>query len=331
MPHLLIAGKIHDEGLALVSDAKGFTFDYVPEISHESYAPLIAKADGLVVRTQPVPAATIARGERLKIVSRHGVGYDAVDVPALNARGIPLTIIGDVNSRPVAEHAIMMMLGLAKKIRAHDQAAREGPWGYRNRFEAIELYQKTLLMIGFGRIGRHVARMASGFGMVIKAYDPFQTPEAMALGGAEPIVDLMAGLAEADFVTIHMPMAGKKAIIGEGELAAMKRTAFVINTARGGLIDETALDHALVTGQIAGAGIDVFVDEPPASDLPLLKHPNVILSPHSASLTAESAIQMAVISVKNAIDYFEAKLDPALIVNRDHLSEEARGMLLSNQ
>jgi D-3-phosphoglycerate dehydrogenase len=331
VPHLLIAGKIHDAGLALVKSAKDFTFDYVPEISHESYAPLIDKADGLVVRTQPVPASTIARGKRLKIVSRHGVGYDAVDVPALNARGIPLVIVGDVNSRPVAEHAMMLMLGLAKKIRAHDQATRDGPWEYRNRFEAIELYQKTLLIIGFGRIGRHVARMASGFGMVIKAYDPFQPPEAMALGGIESVVDLRVGLAEADFVTIHMPMADKRAIIGEAELAVMKKTAFLINTARGGLIDETALHHALLAGQIAGAGIDVFVDEPPASDLPLLNHPNVILSPHSASLTAESAIQMAVISVKNAIDYFEAKLDPTLIVNRDHLSDEARRMLLSNQ
>ena len=329
MPHLLIAGKIHDEGLALLKAAKGITYDYVTEISHESYAPLIGKADGLVIRTQPLPAATIARGERLKVVSRHGVGYDAVDVNALNARGIPLAIIGDVNSRPVAEHAMMLMLALAKKVRGYDAATRQGPWGYRNSFEAVELHEKTLLIVGFGRIGRHVARMAAGFGMIIYAYDPFQTQDIIRQGGAEPVPDLNAGLASADFVTVHVPMSGSKALIGAEELARMKRTALIVNTARGGLIDEVALQAALDTGRLAGAGLDVFSTEPPPADHPLFSNEKVILSPHSASLTAESAIRMAVMSVKNALDYFDAKLDPALVVNRDRLSDEARQHILA--
>ena len=324
MPHLLIAGKIHDDGIALLKAAKGVTYDYVPEISHDSYAHLIEKADGLVIRTQPLPTDTIAKGSKLKIVSRHGVGYDAVDVPSLNARGIPLAIIGDVNSRPVAEHAMMLMLALAKKVRAYDAATRVGPWGYRNSFEAIELHEKNLLVVGFGRIGRHVAKMASGFGMVIYAFDPFQSNEAIKAGGAEPITDLKTGLALADFVTVHVPMSGGKAVIGSDELACMKKSALIVNTARGGLIDENALHHALQSGQIAGAGIDVFLEEPPAANHPLFASEKVILSPHSASLTAESAIRMAVMSVKNALDYFDAKLDPALVVNRDHLSDEAR-------
>ena len=237
MPHLLIAGKIHDDGIALLKAAKGVTYDYVTEISHDSYAPLIDKADGLVVRTQPVPALTIAQGKNLKIVSRHGVGYDAVDVPALNARGIPLAIIGDVNSRPVAEHAMMLMLALAKKVRTYDAATRVGPWGYRNSFEAIELHEKNLLVVGFGRIGRHVAKMASGFGMAIYAFDPFQSNDAIKAGGAEPITDLKIGLALADFVSVHVPMSGGKALIGSEELACMKKSALIVNTARGGLID----------------------------------------------------------------------------------------------
>ena len=324
MPHLLIAGKIHDDGIALLKAAKGVTFDYVTEISHDSYVPLIEKADGLVIRTQPLPAETIAKGSKLKIVSRHGVGYDAVDVPSLNARGIPLAIIGDVNSRPVAEHAMMLMLALAKKARAYDAATRVGPWGYRNSFEAIELHEKNLLILGFGRIGRHVAKMASGFGMNIYAFDPFQTADAIKQGGAEPISDLKTGLALADFVSVHVPMSGGKALIGQDELACMKKSALIVNTARGGLIDENALHTALQSGQIAGAGLDVFLEEPPPANHPLFASEKVVLSPHSASLTAESAIRMAVMSVKNALDYFEAKLDPALVVNRDHLSDEAR-------
>lgn len=324
MPHILIAGKIHDDGLTLIEKARGFTFDYVTEISFESYAPLLDKADGLVIRTQPLPPETIMAAQKLKIVSRHGVGYDAVHVPSLNVRGIPLTIVGDVNSRPVAEHAMMMILGLAKRVRIYDGATRDSRWSYRNSFAALELDRKALLIIGFGRIGRHVARMASGFGMKIHAYDPMQTADSIKAAGATPVADLHAGLALADFVTIHAPKIGDKPLIGRSELKAMKPTSFIINTARGGLIDENALCDALEAHDIAGAGMDVFVDEPPPMGHRLFTCADVILSPHSASLTSESAQRMAVMSVQNAIDYFEKKLDPSLVVNGDHLNAEAR-------
>ena len=329
MPHILVAGKIHDDGLAILEKAKGFTFDYVTEISHESYLPFIEKADGLVIRTQPLPADTIMKGARLKIVSRHGVGYDAVHVPTMNARGLPLAIVGDVNSRPVAEHAMMLILGLAKRVRIYDGATRDGRWAYRNSFEAVELDGKALLTIGFGRIGRHVARMASGFGMTIHAYDPMQSDDAIKSAGAIPVRKLEDGLALADFVTIHAPKIGDKPLIGAAELKCMKPSSFIVNTARGGMIDEDALADALEAKGIAGAGIDVFVEEPPAMGHRLFTRADVIVSPHSASLTAESAIRMAVMSVQNVLDYFEKKLDPALVVNRDHLSAEAREHLKS--
>jgi D-3-phosphoglycerate dehydrogenase len=324
MPHILVAGKIHDDGLALLENAKGFTFDYVTEISHESYAHLIDKADGLVIRTQPLPAETISKGTRLKIVSRHGVGYDAVHVPTMNARGLPLAIVGDVNSRPVAEHAMMLILGLAKRVRIYDAATRESRWAYRNSFESIELDGKALLIIGFGRIGRNVARMASGFGMMIHAYDPMQSSEMIKAAGAIPVASLEDGLTLADFVTIHAPKTGDHPLIGAAELKWMKPTAFIVNTARGGMIDEDALCDALDANLLGGAGIDVFLDEPPNSSHRLFSRDDVILSPHSASLTAESAQRMAVMSVQNVIDYFEKKLDPSLVVNRDHLNAEAR-------
>ncbi len=161
MPHVVVAGKIHPSGIALLKDAEGFTYDYVEEVSEPSYAPLVAGADALVLRTQPLSAATVAQAGRLRIVSRHGVGYDAVHLPSLNERGIALAIVGDVNSVSVAEHAMMLLLALAKRTNVADRAVRTGDWKWRDRLDASELAGKHLLIIGFGRIGRHLARLAS--------------------------------------------------------------------------------------------------------------------------------------------------------------------------
>ncbi len=316
MPHLLIAGPIHEAGLDLIQSAPNVTYDYVPNLSYDEYAALIHKADGLVIRTQPLRAETIARAPRLKIVSRHGVGYDAVDLDALNQRAIPLTIVGDVTSRAVAEHAMMLLLALAKKARIYDNAVRRGEWTLRNRFDSVELYGKTLLIVGLGRIGRHVMRMAQGFGMHVLAYSPSLTSQDAMTLGIERSADLNEALQRADFITLHAPKTGERPLIGAAQLASMKPTAILVNTARGGLIDEQALLHALNTHALAGAGLDVFQDEPPAAHHPLFGREDVILTPHTASLTTESAIRMAVVSIQNALDYFEGRLNPALIVNR---------------
>ena len=316
-PHLLVAGNIHEAGLRLLETQTDVTYDYVPDLIYDSYAPLMPKADGLVIRTQPVRADTIASAPHLKIVSRHGVGYDAVDVEALNNRKIPLAIVGDVNSRAVAEHAMMMLFSLSKKIRIYDQAVRNGQWNLRNQFDSLELFEKTLLIVGLGRIGRHLLGMARGFGMTILAYDPGLSPEAIKQAGAEPVRSLHDGLMRADLVSLHAPKTGDQPLIGKAELAVMKSTAILVNTARGGLIDEGALIEALENKKLRGAGLDVFSDEPPAASSVLLHRDNVILSPHTASLTTESAIRMAVTSIQNALDCFVGKLNPALVVNRD--------------
>ena len=190
MPHLLIAGKLHPSGIDLATSAAGVTFDYVEEISEPSYAPLIGKADGLVIRTQPLSAATIATAERLRIVSRHGVGYDSVDLPALNDRGIVLAVVGDVNSVSVAEQAMTLLLAAAKRVIRSDRAVRGGGWGWRNQLEQGELWKKRLLIVGFGRSGRHLARMAAGFGMEIRAFDPFLARQGWPEGGRNSCVDL---------------------------------------------------------------------------------------------------------------------------------------------
>jgi D-3-phosphoglycerate dehydrogenase / 2-oxoglutarate reductase len=319
MPHILVAGKLHSSGITLLDSVPSITYEYIEDISEISYAPLIGKADGLVIRTQPLSASTVARAERLKIVSRHGVGYDAVDLPSLNQRGIALAIVGDVNSVSVAEHAMMLLLAAAKRLIRADRSVRATKWVWRNRLEASELAGKRLLVLGFGRIGRHLASMAAGFGMEVRAYDPFLERLGWPEGAVTPARDLKAGLAWADAVSVHVPKADRP-IIAADELAAMKPTAILVNTARGGVVDEVALIATLRGGRIAAAGIDVYDDEPPAPDHPLFGLDQVILTPHIAGLTAECSERMAISSVQNVLDFFEGKIDPALVVNGDHLN-----------
>lgn len=319
MPHVLVAGKLHPSGMELLQAVPGVTFDYVEDVSEESYAPLIAAADGLVIRTQPLSAPTIARALRLRIVSRHGVGYDAVDLPVLNGRGIALTVVGDVNSISVAEHAMMLLLACAKRLLQADASVREGNWAWRNRLLATELYGKRLLIVGYGRTGRQLARYAGVFGMEVRAFDPYLQAAGWPEGTVAPVENLAAGLGWADAVSVHVPKAERPAI-GAEELGAMKPSAILVNTARGGIIDEAALLAALLEGRISAAGLDVFDDEPPLADHPLFGLDRVILTPHIAGLTAECAERMAISSVQNVLDFFSGRINPALIVNKEHLN-----------
>lgn len=312
MPHVLVAGTIHKSGIDLLAAAPGVSFDLVEEVSEASYAPLIGRADALIIRTQPLSAATLAQAPRLRIVSRHGVGYDAVDLAALNTRGIPLTIVGDVNSVSVAEHAMMLILALAKHLTTADHAVRSGGWNWRNAMLAAEVAGRHLLIVGYGRIGRRLAAMAQGFGMTVSAFDPYLSQADLPLEA-----DLAAALARADHVSVHVPHSGKP-LIGAAELAAIKPGATLINTARGGVIDEVALAAALRGGRLGGVGLDVFATEPPVAQHPLFAFENVILTPHIAGLTRQSAERMAVASVQNVLDCFAGTLDRDLVVNREH-------------
>jgi D-3-phosphoglycerate dehydrogenase / 2-oxoglutarate reductase len=315
MPHVLVAGRIHKSGLALLKATPGFIFDLVDEVTVEAYSPLLDKADALLLRTQPLTKEMIAKTSKLKIVSRHGVGYDAVNVPALNARKIPLAIVGDVNSRSVAEHTLTLMLSTARRVVAYDVASRNGNWNERNSFSAVELDGKLLVLLGLGRIGKAVAKLAQAFGMKVAAYDPYVKAEAMNALSVEFLPDIKSGLVRADFLSVHIPSTNGDALIGATELALMKPNAILINTARGGLIDELALDAALRSGKVAGAGLDVFVVEPPHPDHPLLTNSKVTISPHAAGLTRECAERMSVMAVQNIIDFYKGTLNPILIVN----------------
>ncbi len=322
MPHVLIAGKIHGAGLALLRATSAMTFDLVDEVSEPSFAPLIERADALILRTQPLGAATVARARRLKIVSRHGVGYDAVDVAALDQRGIILSVVGDVNTVAVAEHTLMLMLAAIKRAIRADRAVREPDrWDWRNRLEAGELAGKTLLLFGYGRIGRSVARLAIAFDMTVIAHDPAVQSSGWPDGAVRPVADLAAALGVADVISVHIPKAARP-VLGAAELAQVKPGVVIVNTARGGIVDEAALAEALRTGRVVAAGLDVFDDEPPARAHPLLAFDQVLLSPHIGGLTAEGAERLAIHAVRNVLDYFAGKLDPALIVNRAALDHK---------
>lgn len=316
MPHILIAGKLHPAGLALLEASPGVSYTHVEEISEASYQPYLARADAMVIRTQPLGSASIAKASRLQIVSRHGVGYDAVDLAALNTRKIPLCIVGDVNSVSVAEHAMTLILACAKQLIRADAAVRTGPWGWRNSLQQTEVSGKRLLIVGFGRIGRHLAQMAAGFGMQITAFDPYLAAKGWPEGNMACASDLATALAAADFVSVHIPKADGP-LLAAAEIAQMKPGAIIINTARGGIVDEVALAEALRRGHIAAAGLDVFDPEPPGPDHPLFGFDQVLFTPHTAGLTREAAERMAVASVQNVLDHFAGALDPALIVNKD--------------
>ncbi|MFD2054345.1 hydroxyacid dehydrogenase [Mesorhizobium calcicola] len=316
MPHILVAGKLHPSGMALLNSLPDVTFDYIEEVSEQSYAPLIGKADALVLRTQPLSAETVAKADRLRVVSRHGVGYDAVHLPSLIERGIALTIVGDVNSVSVAEHAMMLILAASKRALRADRSVRQpNEWGWRNNLEAEEISGKNLLIVGFGRIGRHLARMASGFGMEVRAFDPYLQEQAWPEGPVSAVDALRDGLSWADVISINIPKADQP-LIGRAEFAVMRRGAILVNTARGGIVEEQALVDALRSGQVGAAGLDVFDREPPAEGNSLVNLDQVILSPHIAGLTRECGERMAVASVRNVIDFFSGKIDPALVVNR---------------
>ena len=313
MTHLVIAGKLHSSGLDLLNSADAITFDYVPDIDETSYLKFLPKADGLVIRTQRLTAEHIATAPNLQVVSRHGVGYDAVDDNALKERNIPLAIVGDVNSRTVAEHAMMLLLAASRCLVKSANAMRAGDWVQRNSFEPKEVFGKTLLIIGYGRIGRHLSALAHAFGIRILAYDPFLNDSAFE--GVERVTSIDAGLKKTDFVSLHIPKADG-IILGAAELDLLPNHAVIVNTARGGTIDEVALVKYLKQNKIGAVGLDVLTEEPPSIDNQLFQFENVIITPHSAGLTEECAERMALVCVQNVLDYFDGNLDPSLVVNR---------------
>jgi D-3-phosphoglycerate dehydrogenase / 2-oxoglutarate reductase len=316
MQKVLVAGSIQQAGLDILSQRSDITIDCCPDqTSEKELIDRVVNVSAILVGTTPITERIIDAARVLKVVSRRGVGYDNIDLSALRRRKIPLTIVGLANASTVAEHTLFFMLALAKQAIAYDRATRTGNWRFRESLLASDLLGKTLLLVGFGRIGREVSVRAAAFGMRVMVYDPLIPGTALGKFPVEPVKDLLHGLAICDFLSVHVPLTPETAgLIGAKAFAVMKPTAFVISTARGGVVDEDELVNALRTGLIRGAGLDVFKEEPLSPDHPLASLENVMLSPHTAALTLECARRMDAVAAQNCLDAIDGKLDPALIV-----------------
>ncbi len=248
----------------------------------------------------------MAAATAMQVVARIGVGYDAVEVPALTARGVPLMTAGTANSTSVAEQAFHLIIALAKKNRAMDTLVRDDKWTQRHAALPMELSGKTVLIVGFGRIGVRTARRCAAFDMTVLIHDPYINHTNIRSAGFEPVDDLNAALPVADIVCIHCPKNHETVgLFNAARLALMKPGALIVNTARGGIIDEPALYQALVSGHLAGAGLDVFEQEPTPADNPLLSLSQVISSPHVAGVTTEAVAAMAVATSRNILSVLD--------------------------
>jgi D-3-phosphoglycerate dehydrogenase len=256
----------------------------------------------------------------MKVVTRIGVGFDAVDVPALSRRNIPLMVAGTANSPSVAEQAMFMMLTLAKRAAEMHSIVKDGNWGHRLGNLPFDLFGKTVLIVGFGRIGTRTAKRCLAMEMTVLVYDPYKSAAEIKPAGCEPVADLDAALPRADFVSIHCPKTPETVgMFNAARLQRMKATAYLINTARGGIIEEAALYNALASGKLAGAGLDVFEQEPPPSGHSLFELPNVIMAPHVAGVTREAVDRMSEQTARNILSALDGEPIRQNVINQDVL------------
>ncbi|MDO9564583.1 MAG: hydroxyacid dehydrogenase, partial [Bradyrhizobium sp.] len=253
-------------------------------------------------------------------VTRIGVGFDAVDVPALSRRKVPLMVAGTANSPSVAEQALFMMLMLAKRAVEMHSIVKDGKWASRLGMLPYDLYGKTVLIVGFGRIGTRTAKRCLAMEMNVLIFDPYKPAAEITAAGCEPVADLDAALPRADFVSIHCPKNPETVgMFNAARLQRMKPTAYLINTARGGIIDEPALYDALSSGRLAGAGLDVFEQEPPPSGHSLFALPNVIMAPHVAGVTREAVDRMSEQTARNILSALDGQPLRQNVINQDVL------------
>ncbi|MEM3948511.1 MAG: D-2-hydroxyacid dehydrogenase [Zestosphaera sp.] len=313
----LLTAPIHKEAVRMLEDS-GFQILYREYPSESELVKLVEDVDVLFVRSKPlVTAEVINSAKKLKIIARAGVGLDNIDVRTAEARGIKVINTPEAPTRSVAELVFGLTLALARRISYSDRKMREGKW-VKKEAEGFELKGKTLGVVGLGRIGREVALIATkGFGMRVIYYDPYRLdPQAEQELGVT-YTDLDTLLRESDVVTLHVPLTPQtRYLIGEGRLRLMKRSAVLINTSRGGVIDTQALIKALNEGWIAGAGLDVYEEEPLPPNHPLTAFKNVVLAPHAASATYDARHGMAEVGAENLLAFYEGRTPPTL-VNRE--------------
>jgi D-3-phosphoglycerate dehydrogenase len=304
---ILIVQPIHERGVAVFDER--FEVRTASDPSVATVLREIQGVAGVVVRTAPFTREIIEAADSLKVIARHGVGVDNIDVQAATERGIAVVNTPNANATSVAEHTLTAIGSLAKRVVAYDRATRTGNWEIRNSYKAVDLDGKVLGLVGIGRIGSMVARRAAAaFNMKVIAYDPYVRAEAAAALGVTLVAQVDDVFRQADVVSLHSPLTPEtRGFVNETKFRLMKPTAFLVNYSRGEVVDEQALYRALASGLIAAAAIDVYDPEPPRPDSPLFSLENLLLSPHSAALTQECVIRMATGAAEGVVEVLSGK------------------------
>ena len=311
-----IIEKIHKDGINLIEKNPNYNYKIIEDPSNENLIKELPKFDADTLRVTKLGSEVLKHCKKLKVISRHGVGYDNVDLNFIKKNNISLLITATANAVAVAEHVMYMILSLSKGITSYDDAVRSGTFkkNISNIF-TYELYNKEILIAGFGRIGKSLIKRCLGFDMRVNVYDPYVDSKTINSYGGKKIENLDEAFKTLDYLSIHMPLIEKtKNLINLKTLKQMKNTAIIVNTARGGIINEIDLDNALNNNIICGAGLDVFENEPILMSNPLIKNKKVLMSPHSATFTKECTSRMGIETIKNIIDFFEKKISPNMIV-----------------
>ncbi len=326
MPKVLVSDDLAPQGLEILERARGMQVVYRPGLAPGDLLTAIADADGLVIRgATKVTVDVIAVAKQLQVIGRAGIGVDNVDVPAATTRGIVVMNTPGVNNITTAVHAVALLVSLARHIPQATASMRQGQWE-KNRFMGMEVFNRTLGVIGLGRIGRIVADRARGLGMKVIAYDPY-----LAEGGIPKLEVELVGLddllSRADAITLHVPKTkDTHRLLGRSAFAKMRRGVLIVNAARGGVIDEVALLEALESGQVGGAALDVFENEPPPKDHPLLRHERVICTPHLGASTEQAQVNVAIAIAEQIRDYLLSGII-GNAVNVPSISREALGRM----
>jgi len=316
-----LVGSIHELGWEVLR-SQGHSIVEVADVSANNLKKELADVSGIVLRTAQMPNEVIDACPNLQIIARHGVGYDNVDLNYLNKKKIALGVTGTANAVSVAEHVMTFFLQLTKNIHLSDELTRKGKFQEKGNLPSFfELYQKNVLILGFGRIGQAVAKRCLGFEMNVYVYDPYVSKDTIEKMGCHSIL-IEDSLKLADFVSVHLPLNEEtKNFINAKSLQEMKDSCVIVNTARGGIINEQDLYQALKDKKLRAAGLDVYEQEPPPSDHPLFDLSNVLLTPHNAALTLECRMRMAV-EVCETVSFYlknKEKLNLQNIINRKEL------------
>ncbi|HYZ30756.1 MAG TPA: hydroxyacid dehydrogenase [Crenalkalicoccus sp.] len=317
MPHrVLLCRKLHEAGMALLRARPDLEVVILQDPPPEAFHQHLSTAHAALCWLETVDRAALDAAPHLRVVSRYGVGFDTVDIPACTARGIPVMVANGSNDLSVAEHAMMLMLAVARRAVDADRHVRQGGWWLPDGPGMVDLAGRTALVVGYGRIGSRVARFCRAFDMRVMVHDPFWHPARLAADGVEPARDLRAAFGRADVVTLHCPLTpATHHLMDRAAFAALKPGAILVNTARGPIVDQAALAEALASGRLQGAGLDVLEVEPTAADNPLFRLPNLVVSPHNAASTEEGLARMARRAAQNILDALDGRPDPAMMVN----------------